>query len=89
MFQVQGYFDLPVDNITAEPAFRDWIKENHLKQAVLVTPNPEVLCTGVRVHSKYHVQCTLNNEHCTTFYMCGCSHIPFYHVKWIISEVAS
>lgn len=39
--QVQGYFDLPVDNITAEPAFRDWIKENHLKQAVLVTPNPE------------------------------------------------
>ena len=74
MFQVQGYFDLPVDNITAEPAFRDWIKENHLKQAVLVTPNPEVLCTGVREHSKYHV-------HCTTCYMCGCSHISFYHVK--------
>ena len=40
--QVQGYFDLPVDNITAEPAFRDWIKELHLKEAVLVTPNPEV-----------------------------------------------
>jgi len=39
--QVQGYFDLPVDNITAEPAFRDWIKELHLQEAVLVTPNPE------------------------------------------------
>ncbi|KAL5247969.1 hypothetical protein ACHWQZ_G017215 [Mnemiopsis leidyi] len=39
--QVQGYFDVPVDNITAEPAFRDWIKELHLNEAVLVTPNPE------------------------------------------------
>lgn len=39
--QVQGYFDIPVDNITAEPAFRDWIRELRLTDAVMVTPNPE------------------------------------------------
>ena len=40
--KVQGYFDVPVDNITAEPAFWRWIKDNHLMDAILVTPNPQV-----------------------------------------------
>ena len=46
---------MPVDNITAEPAFRDWIKELHLNDAVLVTPNPEVT-TGT-VDTRYTRQC--------------------------------
>ena len=40
--QVQGYFDIPVDNISAEPAFRKWIKEAKLTEAIFVTPHPQV-----------------------------------------------
>lgn len=39
--QVQGYFDIPVDNISAEPAFRKWIKEAKLTEAIFVTPHPQ------------------------------------------------
>ena len=42
ILQVQGYFDIPVDNITAEPSLKQWIKELQLRDAVLITPNPMV-----------------------------------------------
>lgn len=39
--QIQGFFDIPVDNLYAEPAVLKWIKENILdwQNAVIVSPD--------------------------------------------------
>ncbi|XP_026691963.2 ribose-phosphate pyrophosphokinase 2 [Ciona intestinalis] len=39
--QIQGFFDIPVDNLYAEPAVLKWIKENILewKNSVIVSPD--------------------------------------------------
>ena len=38
---VQGFFDIPVDNLYAEPAVLKWIKENIMdwKEAIIVSPD--------------------------------------------------
>ena len=38
---VQGFFDIPVDNLYAEPAMLKWIKENvpDWEDAVVVSPD--------------------------------------------------
>jgi len=39
--QIQGFFDVPVDNLYAEPSVRQWIQENitEWKNAVIVSPD--------------------------------------------------
>ncbi|KAI0988768.1 hypothetical protein GJ496_003308 [Pomphorhynchus laevis] len=39
--QIQGFFDIPVDNLYAEPLFGDWIRENikEYESAVMVSPD--------------------------------------------------
>uniref|UniRef100_A0A803Y9H8 Ribose-phosphate pyrophosphokinase 2 n=1 Tax=Meleagris gallopavo TaxID=9103 RepID=A0A803Y9H8_MELGA len=39
--QIQGFFDIPVDNLYAEPAVLQWIKENILewKNCIIVSPD--------------------------------------------------
>ena len=39
--QIQGFFDIPVDNLYAEPAVLKWIKENisEWKNACIVSPD--------------------------------------------------
>jgi ribose-phosphate pyrophosphokinase len=39
--QIQGFFDIPVDNLYAEPAVLKWIKENiaEYREAVIVSPD--------------------------------------------------
>merc|ERR1711935_1190900 len=39
--QIQGFFDIPVDNLYAEPAVLKWIKENipEWKNAIIVSPD--------------------------------------------------
>ena len=39
--QIQGFFDIPVDNLFAEPTQIQWIKENipDWKQMVMVSPD--------------------------------------------------
>lgn len=39
--QIQGFFDVPVDNLYAEPCFIKWIKENipEYRSAVIVSPD--------------------------------------------------
>ena len=39
--QIQGYFDIPVDNLFAEPAILKWIKENVVEwsSAIVVSPD--------------------------------------------------
>ena len=41
MAVIQGFFDIPVDNLYAEPAMLRWIKENvhDWKEAVVVSPD--------------------------------------------------
>lgn len=40
-FIVQGFFDIPVDNLYAEPAVLKWIKENipEWKNSIIVSPD--------------------------------------------------
>ena len=40
-FCVQGFFDIPVDNLYAEPAVLKWIKENiaEYRNAIIVSPD--------------------------------------------------
>ena len=39
--QIQGFFDIPVDNLYAEPAVLKWIKENvpEWKESIVVSPD--------------------------------------------------
>lgn len=37
--QVQGFFDIPVDNLTAEPVIADYFRKLSLKNKVLVSPD--------------------------------------------------
>lgn len=39
--QIQGFFDIPVDNLYAEPAVLKWIKENipEWKNSIIVSPD--------------------------------------------------
>lgn len=39
--QIQGFFDIPVDNLYAEPAVLKWIKENipDWRNAIVVSPD--------------------------------------------------
>ncbi|KAF1744807.1 hypothetical protein MXB_98, partial [Myxobolus squamalis] len=39
--QIQGFFDIPVDNLIAEPLFIEWIKENvpNYRSAILISPD--------------------------------------------------
>ncbi len=39
--QIQGFFDIPVDNLYAEPAVLKWVKENipEWRNAVIVSPD--------------------------------------------------
>lgn len=39
--QIQGFFDVPVDNLIAEPCLIRWIRENIVdyKTAVIVSPD--------------------------------------------------
>lgn len=39
--QIQGFFDIPVDNLYAEPAVLKWIKENipEWRNAIIVSPD--------------------------------------------------
>jgi len=39
--QIQGFFDIPVDNLFAEPAVLDWIRKNvdHWQDTVIVSPD--------------------------------------------------
>lgn len=39
--QIQGFFDIPVDNLYAEPVILRWIKDNipNWQSAVLVSPD--------------------------------------------------
>lgn len=41
VFIVQGFFDIPVDNLYAEPAVLKWIKENipEWKNSIIVSPD--------------------------------------------------
>lgn len=41
MYYKQGFFDIPVDNLYAEPAVLKWIKDNveDWKSAVVVSPD--------------------------------------------------
>ncbi len=38
---VQGFFDIPVDNLYAEPAVLKWVKENipEWRNAIIVSPD--------------------------------------------------
>lgn len=39
--QIQGFFDIPVDNLFAEPAVLKWIKENiaEWRNSIIVSPD--------------------------------------------------
>ncbi len=39
--QIQGFFDIPVDNLYAEPAVLRWIKDNvpDWKESIVVSPD--------------------------------------------------
>lgn len=39
--QIQGFFDIPVDNLYAEPAVLKWIRENipEWRNAIIVSPD--------------------------------------------------
>lgn len=39
--QIQGFFDIPVDNLFAEPAVLKWIKENIVewRNSIIVSPD--------------------------------------------------
>lgn len=39
--QIQGFFDIPVDNLYAEPAVLKWIKENipEWRNSIIVSPD--------------------------------------------------
>ena len=39
--QIQGFFDVPVDNLYAEPSVREWIQRNiaEWKNSVIVSPD--------------------------------------------------
>ena len=38
--QIQGFFNVPVDNLYAEPSTLRWIRENvDMKEAVIVSPD--------------------------------------------------
>jgi len=37
--QVQGFFDIPVDNLEAEPVLRRYFQEKHIENLVLVSPD--------------------------------------------------
>ena len=38
--QIQGFFNVPVDNLYAEPSTLSWIKANmNVKEAVIVSPD--------------------------------------------------
>ncbi|MFH1563128.1 MAG: ribose-phosphate pyrophosphokinase [Nitrospirota bacterium] len=38
--QIQGFFDIPVDNLFATPIIVDYFKEKNMKDLVLVSPDP-------------------------------------------------
>ena len=38
--QIQGFFDIPVDNLAAEPVLSDYFARQKLKNLVLVSPDP-------------------------------------------------
>ncbi len=37
--QIQGFFDIPVDNLNAFPVFRDYVEEIHLDNPIIVSPD--------------------------------------------------
>ena len=41
VFDIQGFFDIPVDNLYAEPAVLKWIREHitDWQQSVIVSPD--------------------------------------------------
>ncbi len=57
--QIQGYFDLPVDHLTAMPILSNYLKEKKLKDPVVVAPDTgraktaKKLATGSARRSRY------------------------------------
>ena len=54
--QIQGFFDIPVDNLYAEPAVLRWIKENvpDWKNSIVVSPDAGGAKRCVK-HSQLHL----------------------------------
>ena len=59
--QIQGFFDIPVDNLYAEPAFVKWIKENieEWKDSVVVSPDAGAAKRVTAVADKLDVEFAL------------------------------
>ena len=50
--QIQGFFDIPVDNLYAEPAVLKWIKENvpDWQESIVVSPDAGGAKRSVRLN---------------------------------------
>ena len=56
--QVQGFFDIPVDNLYAEPAVLKWIRENisEWRDACIVSPDAGGAKRVTSIADRYYVQ---------------------------------
>ncbi|MGH2718926.1 MAG: ribose-phosphate diphosphokinase [Actinomycetota bacterium] len=54
--QIQGFFDIPVDHLTALPILADYLEQNHLENLVVVAPD----AGRVRVAEKYSLHLGVN-----------------------------
>lgn len=55
--QIQGFFDIPVDNLYAEPAVLKWIKGNveNWKESVVVSPDAGGAKRQESIFSLWHI----------------------------------
>ena len=62
--QIQGFFDIPVDNLYAEPAVLKWIKENisEWKNACIVSPDAGGAKRVTAIADRY-VNCKGSRQH--------------------------
>ena len=70
--QIQGFFDIPVDNLYAEPAVLKWIRENvpDWQESIVVSPDAggakRLALNLIKTDILFHHACMTKNYSCTT-----------------------
>lgn len=59
--QIQGFFDIPVDNLYAEPAVLKWIKENIAEWRNSIIVSPDAGGAKRYMFQKILLICVMNN----------------------------
>ena len=71
--QIQGFFDIPVDNLYAEPAVLKWIRENipDWKDSIVVSPDAGGAKRVTSIADRLNIGFALIHKEVRVHGMCG------------------